>query len=205
MATAEERIGAGDLSVCILAGGGGRRLEGADKGLLSVGGHALVDHLLASVAPLCDDILISANRNLALYRQRGYPVLEDRDYAHQGPLAGVLRVMRARPRRALWVLSCDIGPVDPRWLSLLLEGLNQPATELALLRAEARLQPLVSLWRGSLQGRLQAYLARGRRSLMGWLEQVRARPLSLPDEVPGPWNINTPEAVQALEQSLSPL
>jgi molybdopterin-guanine dinucleotide biosynthesis protein A len=43
----------------ILAGGGGRRMRGADKGAQMLGGARLVDRVLARLTPQTDRVLIS--------------------------------------------------------------------------------------------------------------------------------------------------
>ncbi|MGA7296295.1 MAG: NTP transferase domain-containing protein, partial [Rhodanobacteraceae bacterium] len=51
----------------ILAGGEGRRMHGADKGLQPVGEQSLVACVHAAMAPQVDEVMISANRNIDAY------------------------------------------------------------------------------------------------------------------------------------------
>ncbi len=51
----------------ILAGGEGRRMGGADKGLQLLNGRPLVQLVLERLRPQVDVLLISANRNLERY------------------------------------------------------------------------------------------------------------------------------------------
>jgi len=46
----------------VLAGGLGRRMGGVDKGLQPWRGRALVDHVLARLAPQVAQVLVSANQ-----------------------------------------------------------------------------------------------------------------------------------------------
>jgi molybdopterin-guanine dinucleotide biosynthesis protein A len=61
----------------ILAGGRGSRLDGMDKGLLEIDGRKLIEHCVATIRPQVNTIIISANRNLAVYRQFADIVLPD--------------------------------------------------------------------------------------------------------------------------------
>ena len=53
------------------------RLGGRDKGLIEIGGRALIDYAIATLHGLTPRILISANRHRADYAGRGWPVLAD--------------------------------------------------------------------------------------------------------------------------------
>ena len=65
------------LSCIILAGGRGSRVGGADKGLLPYEGRPLIEHVIESVAPQVDDIIISTNRNIVQYRRYSNMVITD--------------------------------------------------------------------------------------------------------------------------------
>lgn len=74
----------------ILCGGLGRRADGADKGLLRFGDATAVEAIASLLRPVCDTLVISANRNLARYRalRIGSVVCDLRPGFH-GPLAGI--------------------------------------------------------------------------------------------------------------------
>ena len=58
-----------DITGLLLAGGRGRRMGGADKGLLLLDGKPLALHTLRRLRPQVATVLISANRNAAFYQQ----------------------------------------------------------------------------------------------------------------------------------------
>ncbi len=76
----------------ILSGGGGRRMGGADKGELLLGGRRLIDHVLARLRPQTDRILISGRHDYGT----GLTVVADREDGPRGPAAG------------LWAAQCWI-------------------------------------------------------------------------------------------------
>jgi intracellular sulfur oxidation DsrE/DsrF family protein len=55
------------VAAVVLAGGEGRRMGGADKGLLAYQGYPLIEWVLTAVTPQVDEVVISANRNLDRY------------------------------------------------------------------------------------------------------------------------------------------
>ena len=65
------------MAAVILAGGQGRRMGGADKGLMDYRGRPLVEWVLAALEPQVAEIVISANRHLERYAAYGRRVLPD--------------------------------------------------------------------------------------------------------------------------------
>ncbi|HNP04562.1 MAG TPA: NTP transferase domain-containing protein, partial [Rhodocyclaceae bacterium] len=61
----------------VLAGGLGRRMGGADKGLLNFGGRPLARQVAERLAAQVDTLFINANRNRDAYAAFGYPVVAD--------------------------------------------------------------------------------------------------------------------------------
>ena len=76
----------------ILAGGTGRRMGGADKALLRVGGCSLLSHAINRLEPQVERLALSANGDAARFAGFGLPVLPDA--VALGPLAGVLAALR---------------------------------------------------------------------------------------------------------------
>lgn len=95
------------VAAVILAGGQGRRMGGADKGLLDYRGRPLVEWVLDALAPQVAEILISANRNLDRYARYGRRVLPDALPDFPGPLAGVLAALDAVDTEWLLAVPCD--------------------------------------------------------------------------------------------------
>ncbi|MEW6132734.1 MAG: molybdenum cofactor guanylyltransferase MobA [Pseudomonadota bacterium] len=158
------------ISGLILAGGQGSRMGGRDKGLVAYQGRALVDHVIARIAPQVDELFISANRNLDDYAQRGYRVIPDPLPDFQGPLAGVLAGLRAAGHPWMLIVPCDM-PRLPRDLAarLLAARAQRPVV---IAEDGVRCHPAVMLMRTDLTEALEAYLASGRRSVHGFQESA---------------------------------
>lgn len=137
----------------ILAGGAGVRVDGADKGLLTLSGRPLVEHVLDRLRPQCERILIVANRNLDAYAHYA-PAIHDEGEGHAGPLAGLVAVFgflvanrHALPR---WVLTVPVDcPDPPRGLATRLSAaLTKNAAASCAFAAHAdEPQPLLALYR----------------------------------------------------------
>ncbi len=162
-----------EVTGIVLAGGQGRRAGGADKGLLPWHGGTRIEALLAVLRPQVGDIVISANRNLARYRQLAGRVVEDALPGHQGPLAGIASALAAAATELAVVVPCDC-PNPPRDLvARLLECMASASADLAYAHDGARHQYLFcALSAGCLES-LNGYLAEGGRAVRGWHRRIR--------------------------------
>lgn len=150
----------------ILAGGAGRRVGGADKGLLDYHGKPLVAHAIERLAPQVDTLLISANRNLGEYRAFGYPVVTDASTERLGPLAGIAAGLRTCETAWLAVCPCDCPHLPRDLVARLLAGVGR--AQLAIAATSEGTQPTFMLCRRALLPALDAWLAAGERKVMAW-------------------------------------
>ena len=122
-------------------------MQGIDKGLAELHGRPLVAHVLAAVAPQVESVMISANRNLAIYRTHA-AVIEDASAGHAGPLAGLAAVMTARPAHHVLSVPVDCPAPPPDLAARLwqaLAGAQQAAC--AVAHDGDRAQALFALYR----------------------------------------------------------
>ncbi|MBT2478807.1 NTP transferase domain-containing protein [Streptomyces sp. ISL-94] len=166
----------------VLAGGAARRLGGADKPALSVGGRALLDRVLDACADAGTTVVVGGRRATAR------PVRWAREEPPGGgPVAALDAGLRQTAAELVLVLSADLPFLDRETVRSLLDG--AAAGEGALLRdADGRDQPLVAAYRAEPLRREIALLAteHGRltglplRSLTAELDltRVEAQPLA---------------------------
>lgn len=185
------------VSGVVLAGGMGRRVQQQDKGLLPFNDRLLVSHAIEAMAPLVDDLWLSANRNLERYRQLGYPVLTDQFGDFDGPLAGILAAMQHARQPWLLVLPCDSPLLGRQQLQRLFDAMTEDI-DIAAAHDGERLHPVVALLRCALYDDLQAYLGSGQRRLQVWFERHRLRPVDFSDQPEVFANINTLEQLHQL-------
>ena len=189
------------ISAVLLAGGRARRMGGGDKGLLPVAGKCLGEWTLARLMPQADEILISANRNIADYARWGHCVVSDSEPDFAGPLAGICAAMvRAEGE---WILSapCDspLLPVD--LAARLLAGARAADAEIAVARAGGRTQPVFLLARRDLRADLEDFLRGGDRKIDLWYPRHRFVEVDFPD-AEAFLNANTAEELESLAPRL---
>lgn len=180
-----------DIGAVILAGGRGRRMDGADKGLLALRGRPLIRHVIERVQPQVGELVISANRHLADYRALGCRVVEDRWPDFRGPLAGVASALAATSAPSLLIVPCDM-PALPADLAARLAAALRTADAAAVACGADRMQPLCALMRRTLAPALDAYLDGGGAKAAEWWRAQRAVPVHFAEHAAFA-NLNTPE------------
>ena len=106
------------VAAAIIAGGPARRLGGAIKPLLELGGQAVADRQLAVLRPLFPRLLVVAN-DPAPWRGRGVEIVADR-VAGAGPLAGLSAALAAAgDAEAVVCVAGDLPFLSPALLAAL--------------------------------------------------------------------------------------
>ena len=187
------------ITALILAGGQGRRMGGADKGLLPLAGRPLIAHVLDRLTDF-DHVVISANRNLEAYAAFGRPVLRDGLAGHPGPLAGILAALEIIETPWLLTVPVDAPRLPGCYAGRMWEAIPEPSGQAAVASDGERIQPVFSLLAKGLADDLRRYLGAGERRASAWLRRIGAHEADFPDHPRMFLNLNTPEALAALER-----
>ncbi|MFK0062195.1 NTP transferase domain-containing protein [Streptomyces werraensis] len=127
----------------VLAGGAARRLGGADKPAVRVGGRPLLDRVLAACADAGTTVVVAGPRPTAR------PVTWAReDPPGGGPLAALDAGLRHVTAEHVVLLSADLPFLDGRTVAALLDTLRRGEADGVLLTdSDGRDQPLVAAYR----------------------------------------------------------
>lgn len=196
MTTGDERAASGIVIAelvtgCILAGGFGRRLGGIDKGLVPLAGLPLVAHVVARFAPQVDTLLLSVNRNHALYRAHCPQLVNDSVADAAGPLAGIAAALAISRTPWLAVVPCDSPFLPTGLVATLKRAITQKTADIAVARTADGLQPVFALIATSLTSSLLDYLAQGGRKTDTWYAQHALVEVDFEHERSAFININT--------------
>ncbi|MDP2828745.1 MAG: molybdenum cofactor guanylyltransferase MobA [Sulfuricellaceae bacterium] len=190
-----------DLAAIVLAGGQGRRMGEADKGLVLLHGRPMVSWVLDCVTHQVDETIISANRNLDRYETLGFPVLADDLPDFSGPLAGLHSAL-AVVSRPLWLsVPCDTPFLPKDLASRLLMALLDGGGDVAVPEVDGCLQPAICLGYTRLRTHLGVYLASGGRRVGEWQSQLNRVRVPFSD-IESFSNLNTPQELAQAEKTV---
>lgn len=169
-----------DISGCILAGGRGLRMGGADKGLIAWQGKPLAQHMLERLAPQVGSVSIIANRNIDRYQALGVPVRPDATQGFLGPIAGITTALAACTTPLLVTVPCDTPGFPADLVDRLAEALANTTADVAVVHDGEQRQFLFALYRQSLASRAEAALEAGERAIWRWHEKLAVVEVPMP-------------------------
>lgn len=200
------------LAGVVVAGGQSRRL-GQDKRRLRLWGDpgpTLLEHTLATLAPLCAELVVVLNDAEAW---PGLPARAVPDvYADAGALGGIYAGLAAASAPRAIVVAADMPLLSPAALRAMLalphdyDALVPRSPRPERARNALDLEPLHAVYTRACLGPLRATLDAGRRRIVDFLDQVRVRvvePADLAAADPAGRsfrNINTPEELDEVRR-----
>jgi molybdenum cofactor guanylyltransferase len=191
------------ITLAIQAGGQSRRM-GRDKGLVRLGGRPLALHVIDSLRPLADDLLITTNHPEA-YAAFGVRTAGDPEPG-AGALHGLATALEAARGDRVLVVACDMPFVVPALASHLLSLLSEH--DAAVPRRAGEFEPLLAAYRRACLPAIQAALAAGQRRVISFFPAIRLRAVDedelRPFDPAGQsfFNVNTREDLQEAERRL---
>lgn len=190
----------------ILAGGQGRRMGGADKGLVRFKGKTLVEHQIALFENLKYPVYISCNRNLDYYSSLTKLIIKDQHYLDSGPLAGIYEILNHESlsikEGLLLVVPVDAPLITQAVLAELLQPMLEPGSKIQATLAHdgQRLQPLFCCLRTTVRGQLKEYLDSGERKSQQWLQSLPHQIVQFDQEINVFANINDQQTLSQLSE-----
>lgn len=193
-----------DVSLLILAGGKGSRMNGQDKGLMGVAGKPAIEHLLDRFSAHPGPVLISANRNLERYASYGHPVIKDSSGDFRGPLAGMLAGLMAAPGSHVLTVPVDAPLIDEHYPARMISALAESGQKASVASLNKSIEPVFCLLDKTLAPGLKNYLERGERAVNGWLSEINAVAVDFSDAPQQFINLNIEQDQELLREFLPP-
>jgi len=180
----------------ILAGGMGRRMNGADKGLVMLQQHQMVTWVVNVLQPNVHEIIINANRNISDYEKLQVKVVTDSIEGFQGPLAGFEAGLAAATTEWVFTCPCDSPMQSPELLPHMFNVATENNAEIAVAFDGERTHPVFSLVRTELLDSLRTYLNAGDRKIDRWFDQHKLHTVDCSKFSQSFVNINTEEELE---------
>lgn len=201
------------VSVALQAGGESRRM-GQSKALVEFLGRPLIEHMVARVAPIASDLLITTREpDKFTYLQGHYPGLRlvDDIYPTRGALFGLATALSSARYDLVNIVACDMPLVDPALLELEASLLaRQPEYAACVPEIDNRLQPLYATYRKDVcLDALETFAKSGNQRLSDFLATLPVLIISEQDLLQasiGPSscvNTNTPQELAAVYEMLA--
>lgn len=193
------------ISVVIQAGGQSSRM-GRDKALVSLAGRPMIAHVLARVAGLGDETLVTTNNPDALEFLE-LPLVTDEEPG-AGALPGLLTALKAARGDTVLIVACDMPFVNRLLLEHLLE--LSPGADVVVPRWNDVYQTMQAVYgRKKCLKAVEEALEQGEMRMISFYPEVKVR-IVPPDEVAeydpsgrSFFNVNTPEDLAEAERFLN--
>jgi len=174
-----------NITGLILAGGAGIRVGHRDKGLILWQGKPLIAHVTECLRSQVGQILISCNRNSALYAKYGAQTVADHRRDYQGPLAGLEAASPYIRTDLLVVVGCDMPLLPTDFAARLLAPLSpgrDDTPEISFVHDGIRAQYLCAAMRRDCLSSLPGFLDEGHRAVRDWYACRRSITVDFSDQ-----------------------
>jgi len=186
----------------VLAGGKSRRM-GTEKGMLKFGGKHLIEHAIAVLEKLCDQIIISENSDT--YDFLGYPVYSD-IIPNSGPMGGIYTGLMNSETELNLILSCDMPFISEELLNHLIDH-NEGFDAVVPWHGSHKFEPLCALYNKSSLPILEQFIQNNNYKILDAFFELRTNKLLMSDEL-GFYkshlfdNLNSKEDLEKADQHL---
>jgi len=181
-----------NIHAYILAGGQSSRM-GTDKGLLTLHGLPMIEHILRQLAPLFQNIHVISH--VSAYGKFGYPIMPDL-VAGKGPLGGIATALAHTTSQYNFILSCDMPMIQSKAIAYFLQ--NCAPTQVNMAKENGRNHPLFALYDKSCLPIILERIEQNKLKLLDTLALLQPHVVPMNDWYTCFKNINTPKDYEDL-------
>lgn len=194
------------ITLAILAGGKGSRMNGRFKALIPLGNSTLIEQVYNNLAPLFQQTIILINKNVALpVNATPHPDL----FSDKGPVGGIHSALTHAQTRRIFVVPVDMPFASAEIAERLIHFNRQnPDYSIVVPAINGNPEPLFGLYSRAILPKLESILSSSRcpavRGLTGFFDSYLME-LPLNRNIQRAFhNINTPEALSEAHKLLAP-
>ncbi len=172
-------------------------MGGTDKGLLSLLGKPMIEHVIDRLRPQVDELLVNANQNLETYSSLGCRVVPDTMPGFAGPLAGLQAGLMAARHELVATVPCDSPFLPADLIARLKTELLAQNSQLAVAVTHNQPQPVFCLCHRDILPLLTRFLQQDGRKISDWHSMLNIAAVNFDDQADAFMNINTPQDLNA--------
>jgi molybdopterin-guanine dinucleotide biosynthesis protein A len=158
----------------VLAGGRGSRMGGCNKGLLNYKQKPLVVYAAQNLMSVAKQILVCSNTEKEAYLTLGFTVIDDGEFAWQGPLAGINAGFEACDSAFLAIIACDQLTLPEYIYPTLLKAAQNSSAKAAFASDGNRMHPTCAVVHCSQHAELRENLLHDKLRVGWWLKEIGA-------------------------------
>ncbi len=152
----------------VLAGGFSSRF-GTNKALAKIGSDKLIEHVVARIEPLFEEVIIVTNDPLD-YVELGKTIVTD-IVPHQGPLGGIYTGLFFSRHEYAFVVACDMPFVNSDFVQFLVD--NAHGNDVVVPSFDNKFEPLHAIYGRRCLRHMKSLLERDRRQVMEIFRRVK--------------------------------
>ncbi len=152
----------------VLAGGFSSRF-GTNKALAKIGSDKLIEHVVARIERLFEEVIIVTNDPLD-YVGLGKTIVTD-IVPHQGPLGGIYTGLFFSRHEYAFVVACDMPFINPDFVQFLVD--NAHGNDVVVPSFDNKFEPLHAIYGRRCLGHMKSLLERDRRQVMEIFRRVK--------------------------------
>jgi molybdenum cofactor guanylyltransferase len=145
-----------NLAAAILIGGQARRLQGARKGALTIGGTRIIDRQLAVLRQVADPIFLVTSQSVEPEENLQLEVIRDR-FPDHGALGGIYSAIVSSPSGRTLIVACDLPCLSAPFLA----SMAAIDADLVIPRTTRGYEPLCAIYSRACAAPIRQRLERG--------------------------------------------
>jgi len=187
-----------DITGIIIAGGKSSRM-GSDKGFIILNGKPFVTHIIDTMKPLVNEIIIVSDNEE--YNKFGYKRVDDL-VKNSGPIAGLHSGLKHSKTEYNLVLSCDVPLIKTFILQQLVDALNEHY-DMIQLQSKNKIMPLIAIYKKYCEDSFKDLLDKGEKRLRTAVEQLNTKTITIdPQYDHYVKNINTMAQLKEIQHAI---
>lgn len=158
------------MTAIILTGGKSRRM-GSNKAFLKYGDKTFIEHQIARLSKIFDEIILSAN-DVSAYAYLNLPIVSDA-IPDKGPLSGICAGLIRSASSYAFVIACDMPFVDEKTILCLKDRIDN--YDVVVPQTSRGLEPLHAFYSKNCIQPIYRCLNEGRLRIIDFFREVKVR------------------------------